>query len=154
MNRRGQLLRKFWKSKNETKLETKEINIQTWFEKQENNAIKSWKLTKKKTRKKFWKTIKEVFPGKNTNIISSSFLPIKSDTAFGISENNNVNIFCKCFSFVLNLLKNETMPINDFAWGSPVEIKSKTGIECNFEYVPQIFVEREMRSLNDLNAGY
>lgn len=94
-----------------------------------------------------------MLPGKNMNLISSSFLPIKSDTAFGISENNNVNIFCKYFSVVLNLLKNETMPINDFAWVSPVEIKSKTGIECNFEYVPQIFVEKDMRSLNDLNAG-
>ena len=29
----------------------------------------------------------------------------------------------------------------------------KTDIEFNSEYVPKIFVEREMRSLNDLNAG-
>ena len=53
------------------------------------------------------------------------------------------------------------MPIKNFAWGSPVEITSRTDKEFNFEYVPKAFIERELRSLNgnkatgidDLNAG-
>ena len=53
------------------------------------------------------------------------------------------------------------MPIKNFAWGSPVEITSRSDKEFNFEYVPMTFMERALRSLNrtkvadidDLNAG-
>ena len=58
-------------------------------------------------------------------------------------------------------MKTKAIPIKNFAWGSPVEITSRTDKEFNFEYVPKTFIERELRSLNrkkatginDLNVG-
>ena len=89
-----------------------------------------------------------MFPGKYTKLSSSSLEPNVNETTFEISKNNNANVFYKYFSFVVNLLRNTVMPINDFGWGSPVEITSRDDIEFNFEYVPKIFIERELRSLN------
>ena len=102
-----------------------------------------------------------MFPSKSTKLNSSPSVPITKDTTFGITENNNANIFCKYYSHVANLLKTYAMPIKNFAWGSPVEITSRTIKQFNFEYVPKTFVERELKSSNwnkttgigDLNAG-
>ena len=101
-----------------------------------------------------------MFPSKSTKSNSSSSVPITKDTTFGITENNDANIFCKYYSSVC-LLKTKAMPIKNFAWGGPVETTSRTDKEFNFEYVPKTFIERELRSLNrnkatgtnDLNAG-
>ena len=101
-----------------------------------------------KNSKKFWKIIKQVFPSNSTKINSSSSVPIIEVTTFGITENNNANIFWKYYSSVANLLKTKAMPIKNFAWGSPVEITSRTDKEFNFEYVPKTFIERELRSSN------
>ena len=114
-----------------------------------------------KNSKKFWKIIKQVFSSKSTKLNLSSLGPIIKDTTFGITENNNANIFCKYYSSVANFLKTKAMPIKNFAWGGPVEITSRTDKEFNFEYVLKTFIERELRSLNqnkatgidDLNAG-
>ena len=81
--------------------------------------------------KKFWKTIKQVFPSKSTKLNFSSSVPFIKDTTFDITENNSANIFCKYYSSAANLLKTKAMPIKDFAWGSPVEITS-TKLTKNF----------------------
>ena len=89
-----------------------------------------------------------MFPSNSTKINSSSSVPIIKVTTFGITENNNANIFWNYYSSAANLLKTKAMPIKNFAWGSPVEITSRTDKEFNFEYVPKTFIERELRSLN------
>ena len=92
--------------------------------------------------------IQQVFPGKSTKLNSSSSVPTIKATAFGITENNNANIFWKYYSPVANLLKTKAMPIKNFAWGGPVETTSRTNKEFNLEYVPKTFIERELQSLN------
>ena len=65
-----------------------------------------------------------------------------------ITKNDNANICCNYFSSVANHLKNKAKPIKDFVWASPVEITSRTDKDLNFKFLPKIFIERELRSLN------
>ena len=164
MNRRNQLLIKFRKSKSE--IDTKNYKNPTnkftrLIRKAREQHYEVLLTDNEKNSNKFWKIIKQVFPSKSTKLNSSSSVPIIKDATFGITENNNANIFCKYYLSVKNLLKTKAMPIKNFAWHSPVEITSRTDKEFNFEYVPKTFIERELRSLNrnkatginNLNAG-
>ena len=126
-----------------------------------------YKLDTRSQRKILWSSANWRWEKRWEKLNFSSSVPIIKDTTstmeiwLDITKNNNANIFYNYFSSVANHLKNKAKPIKDFVWGSPVEITSRTDKEFNFQFLPKIFIERELRSLNrnkvtgidDLNVG-
>ena len=107
MNRKDQLLKKFLKSKNEVDwkdykdLRHKCTSLIRKAREQHHEALV---IDNEKNSKKFRKSSSK---RKSTKLNSSSSVPIIKDTIFGITGNNNANIFCNYYSSVANLLQTK-----------------------------------------------
>lgn len=86
--------------------------------------------------KKFWQTIKSIFPGKKT-----------SNSVSGKSDLGKANSYCQFFSTVAQTLKLKTFLFRQFVWQAPTTIKKKTLSTFQFGYVTTMSVERELKRL-------
>ena len=101
-----------------------------------------------KNPKAFWKAVKEIFPTKD--ITSSLFTP--SSIPEKISKANN---FCSYFSLVAEFLKKLANPLKNFIWGKPIKPTKNVNTIFSFNYVSQLFVEKQLKSLKRKKAaGY
>ena len=142
MNDRDKILRKARKSKNSNDWER--------YRKLRNKCNTMLKAAKSKyykdtldehslNPKKFWKTLKEIFPSKSKGI---SFSSIETD-----SNKIKANIFCNYFSNVVNDLKSKVCSLSSLCWRLPVTIKPKTHKVFKFHQVSKSTIEKHLLRL-------
>jgi hypothetical protein len=146
MNIRDGLLRKARRSGSENDWSTYKRKRN-----QVNNCIKSDKrkyyrqLLKSNSSepKKFWKTIKEVFPVNNvTNNTTSSLVVNEVETR---NDLETANAFCSFFSTIANKLKLAGFPLTNFVWKHQT---SNEDIVTRFNF-KQVQVSEVLRNLKN-----
>ena len=90
---------------------------------------------------KFWSIIKTMFPKAQ---------PSNSDSH--PDKNEKVKIFSEWFSSVVHKLKTKAMPLLDFIWKTPNNMKLRTEASFEFNYVPCVFVLKQLKALKDKKA--
>ena len=139
MNRRDKILRKFHKTKSETVWKEYKIlrnSCTTEIRKARSQYHQSLLTENRHNPRKFWQTIKSIFPGKKNKV----GVPAVSDL-------NKANSFCSYFSSVAKTLKDKTFPLRQFVWKPPFSIKNRSQTIFQFGYVSTIFIERELWKL-------
>ena len=139
MNTRDQLLRRARRRNDET----------SWreYKQQRNkctNKVKKAKATyhhrllnnDSQNSRKFWNTIKSIFPTKPKNTIPNF-----------VDNTERANKFGSYFSNVVQKLKNCAYPLTNFTWKYPRKRSLLTDKIFRFSYISTAFVEREIRQL-------
>ena len=90
---------------------------------------------------KFWSIVKKMFPKAQ---------PSNKDSH--PDNNGKVNIFSEWFSSVVHKLKTKAMPLLDFIWKTPNNMKLRTEASFEFNYVPCVFVLKQLKALKDKKA--
>ena len=93
----------------------------------------------KSNPKKFWDTVKKIFPTK-----SKSNVPFSTQK---IENERTAIIFSDYFSEIITKLKSVFSLFTDHVWRPPKIRPLRTLQTFNFTYVPKIFVERELKKL-------
>jgi len=145
MNLRDKFLRKYRK----TRKDKDRQNYKTLRNKCTNlfRKAKSSYYTKKLhendlSPKKFWKTIKNVFPSKSKGEIP------KTKNKYELAKK-----FSNWFSTVIDTLKRKTMPLKDLVWNMPLVTEQKTNKSFVFQYVSVIFVAKQLKTLKRSKAS-
>jgi hypothetical protein len=139
MNQRDKILRTFRKSKNEQSWNAYKLlrnSCTNAIRTARSNYHKSLLTEHRNNPRKFWQTIKAIFPGKRSK--------------GGVTSESNkakANSFCTFFSSVARSLKEKTFPLLDFVCKSPVSMRKITDTTFQFGYVSKTFVERELKKL-------
>lgn len=139
MNRRDALLRRARKSKN--------INFWREYKKQRNKCTGKIKKARasfhqrmlndtRLSPRKFWNTIKTIFPNKG-----KAKSPSSSDIQSRVSK------FGKYFSTVTMILKSNVIRLTNSAWRYTQNQGFKTNKVFKFSYISTVFVEKELRLL-------
>ncbi|XP_057299458.1 uncharacterized protein LOC130630077 [Hydractinia symbiolongicarpus] len=116
MNNRDKLLRKARKTK----------KASNWLENRHNP-------------RKFWKTIKSIFPaGKSSS-------PTNSDQPDAAEKLLYANKFCRYFSDCARKLKDVAFPLRNLIWRYTPIISTRTDKLFHFHYVTKVFVEKELK---------
>lgn len=92
--------------------------------------------------RKFWNTIKSIFPTKPK--VSSP----RTDDA-----KHSVNCFAEYFSTVVSVLKKTAYPLIDFVWRYPKKTRLRTKSIFKFSYISSVSVEKELRNLKRNKAA-
>ena len=85
--------------------------------------------------RKFWATIKRVFP---TKTCKSQVQSIDQDKTKKFSD---------YFKDVIPLLKQKSMPLTDFTWRFIEKLPNRTNKKFIIKSIPKVFVEKELRAL-------
>lgn len=144
MNKRDKALRKFRKKKSEVDWNTyKRLRnaCTTEIRKARNNYHQTLLTENKSNPKKFWRTIKSIFPSKKSVSVSYE------------SNKTKANSFCSFFSNIAKTLKEKSFPLREFVWKSPTFIPTQSLHTFQFTYVSKIFVEKEVRNLKRNKAS-
>ena len=144
MNDRDKLMRKAKKSG----------NVEDWLAYKQsrnrcNNSMKKAKANFYKEQlnenssnpKRFWESIKKVFPSKERATVPNT--------------KNNLNlakIFSTWFSSVVGKLKRKEMPLKDIIWGEAPKKLRRTAKTFRFEYVSVVFVRKKLKQLKRTKA--
>ena len=96
--------------------------------------------------RKFWKTIKEVFPINCLTKHTTSSL--KTDEVETLNDLDTANIFCSFFSEIANNLKSAAFPLMNFVWKYQPKNYSNTVRRFNFKQVQVIEVFKNLKNLN------
>ena len=86
--------------------------------------------------RKFWNTIKSIFPNKS-----------KASSSRAENTKQRADNFVRYFSTVVSVLKKSVYPLIDFVWRYPMKSKLRTKSIFTFAYVSSVFVEKELRNL-------
>lgn len=156
MNNRDKLLRKFRKSKsNQDWVAYKHLrNTCTNLIRRAKSDYYRNLLTEHKTNpQSFWKTIKKIFPGKNTSTSNSDSTPFISGGHIKDENASKSNIFCKYFTTIATHLKKLAFPLKESVWTPPKRnSNSTTSTVFTFGYVTTLFVERELKNMKRTKA--
>ena len=150
MNQKDQLLRKARLSKLDNDFciyKTAKNRCNNMVRKAKRDYHHSLINENKQNPRKFWKSIKEVFSGNKSSKLS---IPYLKDNNFQLNENENdskANFFCRYFTNIARSLKEQSFPLQNFIWKTPVQISERTYRRFNFKYVSKIFVEKELKLL-------
>ena len=89
--------------------------------------------------KKFWKTVKEIFPTK----------PGTHNSNANIASNNRnlANDFRNYFSTAVDKLKSKTFKLVNFVWKSPQDITLRTTKKFQFKYVSKVSIMTFLKKL-------
>ena len=144
MNTRDQLLRRARRRNDET----------SWreYKQQRNkctNKVKKAKATyhhrllnnDPQNSRKFWNTIKSIFPTKPKNTIPNF-----------VDNTERANKFGSYFSNIVRKLKSCAYPLTNFTWKYPRKRSLRTDKIFRFSYISTAFVEREIRQLKQNKA--
>ena len=148
MNERDKLLRK-------SRRTSSEVHISAYKRKRNevNKAIQRAKsiynrnLLRENSNdpKKFWKTLKSIYPTKGRDKPSMRSFDIN-----GVKTSNPrtiSNAFCTFFASVVKSLKKKAIPLRDFIWRKPAGITKKTEKSFLFQSVSQLEVLRILKSI-------
>ena len=125
MNEGDKLLRK-------SRRTNSEVHISAYKQKKEMKSIKLFKEQKSiynrillrensKDPKKFWKTLKSIYPTKGGDKPSMRSFDINEVKTS--DPRTNSNAFCTFFASVVKSLKEKAIPLRDFIWRKPAGIK-------------------------------
>ena len=89
--------------------------------------------------KKFWSTIKEIFPNKSKKCIGRSF---HVDGKLTTHSHNIANAFGSFFSTVVDNLKRKSRPLKDFVWGHRHVPITQTNMSFQFKPVTEHHIEK------------
>ena len=151
MNNRDKLLRKARKTQNETDWNN--------YRKLRNNCTNDIRLAKSnfnqnllaensKHPRKFWQTIKQIFPVKSkSNAAPSRYLENETTNTRSTDPKEKVNMFCNFFTNVASFLKRSSIHLKDFVWHYHKNNTLKTCKSFRFGYVSVVFVRKELKKL-------
>ena len=98
-------------------------------------------------QKPFWKIIKEITPIKCKNATSRSLF-VEAKSKKKVSDPIKIsNTFCSFFTNVASTLKRNSLLLKDFIWFNPPKINRTVSPQFTFQYVPRIFIEKELKRL-------
>ena len=96
--------------------------------------------------RKFWKTIKEVFPINCLTKHTTSSLKINEVET--LNDHDTANVFCSFFSEIANNLKSAAFPLMNFVWKYQPKILNNTVRRFNFKQVQVSEVFKNLKNLN------
>ena len=135
MNYRDLLHRKFWKSRCQTDYDTYRIQrnkVNVIVRKAKNKHYKSMLNESSNDPRRFWRTLKQIFPVTETVTNAKSFF------INGVLESKPAriaSIFCKFFTNMAVKVKATSIRLKDFVWSTPVQIHPKTYSTFRFKEV-------------------
>ena len=126
MNSRGRPHRKIWKSRSQPdydayKNQRNMVNV--IVRKAKNRHYNSMLNDSTNDPRRFWKTLKQIFPVKEGIANAKSFFK------HGVLESKPTKIassFCKFFTNMAVKVKASSIRLKDFVWSNPVHIHPKT----------------------------
>ena len=155
MNSRDLLHRKFRKSRCQTDYDTYRIQrnkVNVIVRKAKNKHYKSMLNESSNDPRRFWRTLKQIFPVKETVTNAKSFF------INGVLESKPAriaSIFCKFFTNMAVKVKATSIRLKDFVWSTPVQIHSKTYSTFRFKEVLVSDVFKHLKKLSRNKAtGY
>lgn len=135
MNYRDTLNRKFRKSRTSTdfeKFKSQRNKVNNLVRKARNEHSRTLLQETANDPKRFWKTLKRIFP------LKEKISTVKSFIIDGIRNSNAKSIasrFCSYFSTTVSKLKAKAMPLKNFIWAKPKESNLKTSTTFEFTEV-------------------
>ena len=96
--------------------------------------------------RKFWQTIKNIFPTKSKNDNGNSRW-LENDKTKVNKPQEKVDMFCNFFTNVASTLKQNTIRLKDFIWHRPnIRVKLRTCKKFKFTYVSNAFILNELKN--------
>ena len=95
----------------------------------------------------------KVGPSKSWSIIKKMFTktqPCNSDSH--PDKNEKVKVFSEWFASVVHKLKTKAMPLLDFIWKRPNDMKLRTEASSEFNYVSRVFLLKQLKALKRKKA--
>jgi hypothetical protein len=86
--------------------------------------------------KKFWSTIKSIFPNKSAR----TTLNVNS-----ARQQEKANIFSKYFASIVRSAKEKAIPLVNFVWKSPLAVPSRTRLVFKAEHISSEFVMNQLK---------
>ena len=96
--------------------------------------------------RKFWKTIKEVFPINSLTKHTTSSLKI--DEVKTLNDHDTENVFCSFFCEIAKSLKSAALPLMNFVWKYKPKNHNNTVRRFNFKQVQVSEVFKNLKNLS------
>ncbi|CAB3993279.1 Hypothetical predicted protein [Paramuricea clavata] len=153
MAERDWLLKKARKSNAEndwSKYKRKRNRVNNLVKMNKNRYYKDLLKENSRNPKKFWSTIKEIFPNKSAKCTGRSF---HADGKLITHSNCIANAFGSFFSTVVDNLKRKSRPLKDFVWGHRHVPITQTNLSFQFIPVTEHHIEKKLNQLKRSKAA-
>ena len=154
MNNRDKTLRKASKTDNKTDwnfYKTLRNHYVNSIREAKTNCNKNLLAENSNNPSRFWKIIKEIIPIKCKNATSRSLF-IEAESKKVSDPVKILNTFCSFFTNVASTIKRDSLLLKDFIWCNPPKINKTMSPQFTFQYVPRIFIEKELKRLKKNKA--
>ena len=149
MNNRDKALRKARKTNNKTDwhfYKTLRNRCTNSIREAKTNCNKNLLAKNSNNPSRFWKIIKEIIPVKCKNATSRPLF-FEADSKKVSDPVKISNTFCSFFTNVASTLERNSLLLKDFIWCNPPKINETVSPKFIFQYVPRIFIEKELKRL-------
>ena len=149
MNNRDKALRKARKTNKKTDLhfyKTLRNRCTNSIREAKTNCNKNLLAENSNNPSRFWKVIKEITPITCKNATSRPLF-VEADSKKVSDPVKISNTFCSFFTNVASTLKRNPLSLKDFIWCNPPKINETVSPKFIFQYVPRIFIEKELKRL-------